>query len=47
MRELDETLRSVRTLADTLEQKPNALIFGKGKSKPTPTPEPEPRRGRR
>ena len=46
MRELDDTLRSVRTLADTLEQKPNALIFGKGKAKPTPTPEPT-RRGRR
>lgn len=45
MRELDDTLRSVRALADTLEQKPNALIFGKGKSTPTPTP--EPRRGRR
>jgi paraquat-inducible protein B len=48
LRELDETLRSVRTLADTLEQKPNSLIFGKGKEKPTPTPAPEPaRRGRR
>jgi paraquat-inducible protein B len=48
LRELDETLRSVRTLADTLEQKPNSLIFGKGKEKPTPTPTPEPaRRGRR
>ena len=47
MRELDETLRSVRALADTLEQKPNALIFGKGKSaRPTPTPTPA-RRGRR
>ena len=45
MRELDETLRSVRALADTLEQKPNALIFGKGRS--TPTPSPAPRRGRR
>ena len=48
LRELDETLRSVRTLADTLEQKPNSLIFGKGKEKATPTPTPEPaRRGRR
>jgi paraquat-inducible protein B len=46
MRELDETLRSVRTLADTLEQKPNALIFGKGKSTPTPTPTPRPVRSR-
>ena len=48
MRELDETLRSVRELADTLENKPNALIFGKGKEKPMPTPSPAPtRRGRR
>ena len=46
MRELDETLESVRALADTLEQKPNSLIFGKGKAKPTLTPEPT-RRGRR
>ncbi len=46
LRELDETLRSVKTLADTLEQKPNSLIFGKGKSTPTPTPPPS-RRGRR
>lgn len=46
MRELDDTLRSVRALSDTLEQKPNALIFGKGKATPTPSPAP-PRRGRR
>jgi len=46
LRELDETLSSVRALADTIEQKPNSLIFGKGKSTPTPTP-PPPRRGRR
>ena len=38
LRELDETLRSVRAFADTLEEKPNALIFGKGK-KSTPPPE--------
>ncbi|MDQ6912020.1 MAG: MlaD family protein [Verrucomicrobiota bacterium] len=29
MRQLDETLRSVRALAGTLERKPNSLIFGK------------------
>ena len=46
LRELDETLRSVKTLADTLEQKPNSLIFGKGKATPTPAPTPA-RRGRR
>lgn len=46
LQELDETLRSVKAFADTLEQKPNALIFGKGKAKPTPTPLPAPR-GRR
>lgn len=46
LRELDETLRSVRALADTLEQKPNSIIFGKGRSTPTPTPTPS-RRGRR
>jgi paraquat-inducible protein B len=46
MRELDDTLRSVRTLADTLEQKPNALIFGKGRSTPTPAPSPEASRRR-
>jgi paraquat-inducible protein B len=41
--QLEATLRSVQTLADTLERKPNSLIFGKGKSQPTPTPTPEPR----
>jgi len=46
LRELDDTLRSVRALADTLEQKPNSLIFGKGKRTPPPTPAPA-RRGRR
>jgi paraquat-inducible protein B len=44
LRELDETLRSVKTLADTLEQKPNSLIFGKGKATPTPSPPPRSRR---
>ncbi|MDQ6809936.1 MAG: MlaD family protein [Verrucomicrobiota bacterium] len=29
IRQLDETLRSVRTLSGTIEQKPNSLIFGK------------------
>jgi paraquat-inducible protein B len=42
-RQLTETLNSVRTLADTIERKPNSLIFGKGKSEPTPTPAPAPR----
>jgi paraquat-inducible protein B len=42
-RELTETLNSVRALADTIERKPNSLIFGKGKSEPTPTPVPRTR----
>ena len=29
LKELEETLRSVRTLSETLERKPNSLIFGK------------------
>ena len=29
LRQLDETLRSVRSLSDTIERKPNSLIFGK------------------
>ncbi|HMJ06295.1 MAG TPA: MlaD family protein [Chthoniobacterales bacterium] len=29
LHQLEETLRSVRTLTDTLERKPNSLIFGK------------------
>lgn len=29
IRQLDETLRSVRSLSGTIEQKPNSLIFGK------------------
>ena len=43
LRQLDETLRSVRAFADTLEEKPNALIFGKGK-KAAPASTPKPRR---
>lgn len=39
-RQLRDTLNSVRALADTLERKPNSIIFGKGKSEPTPTPVP-------
>ena len=42
-RQLNLTLNSVRALADTLERKPNSIIFGKGKSEPTPTPVPIPR----
>ena len=45
-RQLTETLNSVRTLADTIERKPNSLIFGKGKSEPTPTPVPRPKQRR-
>ena len=45
-RELVETLNSVRALADTIERKPNSLIFGKGKSA-EPTPTPVPRNSRR
>ncbi|MFL6539266.1 MAG: intermembrane transport protein PqiB [Chthoniobacterales bacterium] len=45
-RQLRDTLNSVRALADTLERKPNSIIFGKGKSEPTPTPVPM-RKGRR
>lgn len=45
--QLDETLRSVRALADTIEEKPNSLIFGKGKKAPAPTPSPEPKPRRR
>ncbi|HEX8678519.1 MAG TPA: MlaD family protein, partial [Chthoniobacterales bacterium] len=41
--QLEATLLSVQTLADTLERKPNSIIFGKGKSEPTPTPTPVPR----
>jgi paraquat-inducible protein B len=29
LRQLDETLRSIRSLSDTIERKPNSLIFGK------------------
>lgn len=43
LRELDETLRSVRALANTLEEKPNSIIFGKGK-KTAPAPKPASRR---
>lgn len=41
LRQLDETLRSVRTLSNTIERKPNSLIFGKpGKvAPPKGTPE--------
>ncbi len=35
LRQLDETLQSVRSLSGTIERKPNSLIFGKpGKVKP-------------
>ena len=45
-RQIVETMNSVRALADTIERKPNSLIFGKGRSaEPTPTPVPRnPRR---
>lgn len=36
--ELRKMAESLRQLADTLEQKPNALIFGKSKSSPSPKP---------
>lgn len=44
LRELDETLRSVRALADTLEEKPNSIIFGKAKKATPAPPKPAPRR---
>jgi paraquat-inducible protein B len=48
MKQLNDTLQSVEALATTIEEKPNALIFGKGKSRSTPTPSPTPAgRGRR
>ena len=35
LRQLDETLQSVKSLSGTIERKPNSLIFGKpGKVKP-------------
>jgi paraquat-inducible protein B len=34
--ELRDSLRSIRVLADSLERKPNALIFGRGSSKVKP-----------
>ncbi|MGI8432968.1 MAG: intermembrane transport protein PqiB [Chthoniobacterales bacterium] len=36
LRQLDETLRSLRGLTNTLERKPNSLIFGKPGSVPPP-----------
>ncbi|MFN2475566.1 MAG: intermembrane transport protein PqiB [Chthoniobacterales bacterium] len=45
--ELDETLRSVKALADTLNEKPNSIIFGKGKKAPSPTPAPQQKPPRR
>jgi paraquat-inducible protein B len=45
--ELDETLRSVKALADTIEQKPNSIIFGKGKKAPAPSPAPQQKPARR
>ncbi len=36
LRQLDETLRSLRALSNTLERKPNSLIFGKPGSVPPP-----------
>ena len=29
LHQLDETLRSIRSLSSTLERKPNSIIFGK------------------
>ncbi len=36
LRQLDETLRSVRSLSSTLERKPNSIIFGKPGKVPPP-----------
>jgi paraquat-inducible protein B len=36
LRQLDDTLRSLRSLTSTLERKPNSLIFGKPGSVPPP-----------
>jgi len=36
IRQLDETLRSLRTLTGTLERKPNSILFGKPKGVPPP-----------
>jgi paraquat-inducible protein B len=47
LRELDETLASVKALAQTIEEKPNSLIFGKGKKDRPPREEPTPRNERR
>jgi paraquat-inducible protein B len=45
--ELDETLRSVKALADTLNEKPNSIIFGKGKKAAAPSPAPPQKSPRR
>ncbi len=36
LRQLDDTLRSLRGLAESLERKPNSLIFGKPSGGETP-----------